>query len=87
MSPAEQRYAGYTVPLFYETMIAIFIVQGRDRPEAVERMRLALDTLVLQGVTTTMPFLSKLMQDPHFKAGDVHTKFLEQEGAGLLKGE
>jgi acetyl-CoA carboxylase biotin carboxylase subunit len=80
-------YAGYTVPPFYDSMIAKIIVQGRDRPEAVERMRLALDTFVLQGVTTTMPFLSKLMQDPHFKAGDVHTKFLEQEGAGLLKGE
>ena len=80
-------YAGYTVPPYYDSMIGKIIVQGRDRPEAVERMRLALDTFVLQGVKTTMPFLSKLMQDPYFKAGDVHTKFLEQEGAGLLKGE
>jgi acetyl-CoA carboxylase biotin carboxylase subunit len=80
-------YAGYTVPPYYDSMIAKVIVQGRDRAEAVERMRLALDTFVLQGVKTTMPFLSKLMQDPYFKAGDVHTKFLEQEGAGLLKGE
>jgi acetyl-CoA carboxylase biotin carboxylase subunit len=77
-------YAGYTVPPFYDSMIAKIIVQGKDRAEAVERMRLALDTFVLQGVTTTMPFLSKLMQDPHFMAGDVHTKFLEQEGAGLF---
>ncbi len=77
-------YAGYTVPPFYDSMIAKVIVQGKDRAEAVERMRLALDTFVLQGVTTTMPFLSKLMQDPHFMAGDVHTKFLEQEGAGLF---
>jgi acetyl-CoA carboxylase, biotin carboxylase subunit len=80
-------YAGYTVPPFYDSMIAKVIVQGKDRAEAVERMRLALDTFVLQGVTTTMPFLSKLMQDPHFKAGDVHTKFLEQEGAGLFAKE
>jgi acetyl-CoA carboxylase biotin carboxylase subunit len=78
-------YAGYTVPPFYDSMIAKVICQGTDRAEAITRMQIALETFVLQGVTTTIPFLARLMQDKYFRAGDVHTKFLEQEGAGLLK--
>jgi acetyl-CoA carboxylase biotin carboxylase subunit len=77
-------YAGYTVPPFYDSMIAKVICQGRDRPEAVAKMRLALDTFVVQGITTTIPFLGRVMADPHFMKGDVHTKFLETEGAHLM---
>ncbi len=78
-------YAGYTVPPFYDSMIAKLIVHGRDRTEALAKMRLALDTFIIQGVTTTIPFLGTLMNHPMFVAGDVHTKFLEQEGADLFK--
>ncbi len=77
-------YAGYTVPPFYDSMIAKVICQGRDRPEAVAKMRLALDTFVVQGITTTIPFLGRVMADPHFMKGDVHTKFLETDGAHLM---
>jgi acetyl-CoA carboxylase biotin carboxylase subunit len=77
-------YAGYTVPPFYDSMIAKVICQGRDRAEAVAKMRLALDTFVVQGITTTIPFLGRVMADPHFAAGDVHTKFLETDGAHLM---
>src|SRR5690242_2209104 len=78
-------YAGYTVPPYYDSMIAKVICQGANRAEALVRMQLALETFVVQGITTTIPFLARLMQDKHFRAGDVHTKFLEQEGAPLLK--
>jgi acetyl-CoA carboxylase biotin carboxylase subunit len=78
-------YAGYTVPPFYDSMIAKIIVQGRDRAEAIAKMHLALDTTVIEGVTTTIPFLGKLMLHPDFARGDVHTKFLEQEGATLFE--
>lgn len=78
-------YAGYTVPPFYDSMIAKLIVHGRDRPEAIAKMRLALDTFVIEGVTTTIPFLGKLMQHPGFVSGNVHTKFLEKEGADLFE--
>jgi acetyl/propionyl-CoA carboxylase alpha subunit len=47
-------------------------------------MRLALETFIIQGVTTTIPFLGALMDHPRFIEGDVHTKFLEQEGADLF---
>ncbi len=77
-------YAGYTVPPFYDSMIAKVICQGRDRAEAVAKMRLALDTFVVQGITTTIPFLGRVMADPHFAKGDVHTKFLETTGAHLM---
>ncbi len=78
-------YAGYTVPPFYDSMIAKLIVHGVDRPEALAKMRLALDTFIVQGVTTTIPFLSKVMSHPDFVRGDVHTKFLEVEGKDLFE--
>ena len=78
-------YAGYTVPPYYDSMIAKVIVRGRDREEALAKMRLALETFIVQGVKTTIPFLARVMGDPLFAAGSVHTKFLEQEGAYLLK--
>src|ERR1019366_10029230 len=77
-------YAGYTVPSFYDSLIAKVIVQGRDRAEAVAKMRLALDTFVVQGIATTIGFLGRVMADPHFIKGDIHTKFLESEGAHLM---
>ncbi len=77
-------YAGYSVPPYYDSMIAKLIVHGRDREEALAKMRLALETFIIQGVTTTIPFLGTLMNHPRFVAGDVHTKFLEQEGADLF---
>ncbi len=79
-------YAGYTVPQYYDSMIAKLIVHGRDREEALAKMRLALDTFIVQGVQTTIPFLRRVMDHEDFVRGDFHTKFLEREGASLLKG-
>jgi acetyl-CoA carboxylase, biotin carboxylase subunit len=78
-------YAGYTVPPFYDSMIAKLIVQGNTREEALKRMQIALESFVIEGVRTTMPFLARVMQHPGFQAGNVHTKWLEFEGAELLK--
>ena len=78
-------YAGYTVPPYYDSMIGKVICQGRDRGEALAKMKMALETFIVQGVMTTIPFLGRVMEDPHFAAGDVHTKFLETDGAYLLK--
>ena len=72
-------YAGYTVPPFYDSLIAKLIVQGRDRAEALVRMQMALESFVIEGVRTTMPFLARVMQHPQFRAGDVDTKWLERE--------
>src|SRR5213592_2681956 len=77
-------YDGYTVPPYYDSLLAKLICQGRDRAEALARMHVALDGFIIEGVTTTIPFLARVMQNPRFIAGDVDTKFLERE-AELMK--
>jgi acetyl-CoA carboxylase biotin carboxylase subunit len=77
-------YTGYTVPPYYDSLLAKLICQGRDRAEALRRMQVALESFIIEGVTTTIPFLARVMADPHFQAGEVDTKFLERE-AYLLR--
>jgi acetyl-CoA carboxylase biotin carboxylase subunit len=78
-------YAGYTVPPYYDSLLAKVIVHGNTRAEALARMRQALDSFIIEGVTTTIPFLSRVMRHPDFIAGKVDTKFLEREPQ-LLSG-
>lgn len=79
-------YAGYTVPPYYDSLLAKLIAHGRDREEALARLRQALDTFILEGVTTTIPFLSRVIRHPDFVAGKIDTKFLERE-SHLLRPE
>ena len=72
-------YAGYTVPPYYDSLLAKLVCQGRDRCEAVRRMQIALEGFIVEGVTTTIPFLGRVMANPRFQAGQVDTKFLERE--------
>jgi acetyl-CoA carboxylase biotin carboxylase subunit len=72
-------YAGYNVPPYYDSLLAKVIVHGRDRPEALARMGQALESFILEGVPTTIPFLARLIRHPDFVAGRVDTKFLERE--------
>ena len=77
-------YAGYTVPPYYDSLLAKLICQGRDRAEALTRMHMALESFIIEGVTTTSPFLARVMKNRKFQAGDVDTKFLERE-SDLMK--
>jgi acetyl-CoA carboxylase biotin carboxylase subunit len=79
-------YAGYTVPPHYDSLLAKVIVHGRDRTEALARMGQALDSFILEGVTTTIPFLARVIRHPAFVAGDVDTRFLERE-SHLLRSD
>ena len=72
-------YAGYTVPPYYDSLLAKVIVHGNTREEALARMRQALDSFIIEGVTTTIPFLGRIMRHPDFIAGKVDTKFLERQ--------
>jgi acetyl-CoA carboxylase, biotin carboxylase subunit len=72
-------YAGYTVPPYYDSLLAKVIVHGNTRDEAIARMRQALDSFIIEGVTTTIPFLGRVMRHADFIAGRVDTKFLERE--------
>jgi acetyl-CoA carboxylase biotin carboxylase subunit len=71
-------YAGYTVPPYYDSLLAKVIVHGNSREEALARMRQALDSFIIEGVTTTIPFLARVMRHPDFVAGTIDTKFLER---------
>ncbi len=80
-------YAGYTVPPYYDSLIAKVVVHGNDRTEALARMHQALDGFIIEGITTTIPFLGRVIQHPAFQAGDVDTKFLEREPQLLGEAE
>jgi acetyl-CoA carboxylase biotin carboxylase subunit len=71
-------YAGYTVPPYYDSLLAKVIVHGNTREEALSRMGPALDSFIIEGVTTTIPFLARIIRHPEFVAGVVDTKFLER---------
>ena len=77
-------YTGYSVPPYYDSLLAKLICQGRDRDEAIRRMQIALESFIVEGVTTTIPFLARVMHNAEFQAGKVDTKFLEREGAALI---
>jgi acetyl-CoA carboxylase, biotin carboxylase subunit len=72
-------YTGYTVPPYYDSLLAKVICQASTRIEAIKRMQIALDFFIIEGVATTVPFLGRVMQNPRFQAGEVDTKFLERE--------
>ncbi|GAA4852173.1 acetyl-CoA carboxylase biotin carboxylase subunit [Algivirga pacifica] len=70
-------YAGYTIPPYYDSMIAKLIVTADSREEAILRMKRALNEFVIEGVKTTIPFHLKMMDNDQFKSGDFTTKFLD----------
>ncbi len=71
-------YAGYQIPPNYDSLIAKLIVYGKDRHEALQRMRRGLDEFVVEGVETTIPFHQKVLEHPDFIAGNFNTGFLNQ---------
>jgi acetyl-CoA carboxylase biotin carboxylase subunit len=66
------------IPPYYDSLIAKLIVHGRDREEALSRMRRALEMFIVEGVKTTIPLHRKILADPDFVAGNFDTRFLER---------
>ncbi len=71
-------YPGYTIPPHYDSMVAKLIVWGRDRQEAIDRMKRALGEFEIEGVHTTIPFHLKVLNHPKFIRGDFDIKFLDE---------
>ena len=69
-------YAGYSVPPYYDSMIAKVIAIGTTRENAIHRMRRALSEYILRGIKTTIPFQQTIMHDPDFVRGKYHTGFV-----------
>lgn len=70
-------YAGYTIPPYYDSLVAKLITMAQTREEAIETMERALSEFVIEGVKTTIPFHQQLMKDERFRKGDFTTKFIE----------
>jgi acetyl-CoA carboxylase, biotin carboxylase subunit len=70
-------YPGYSIPPYYDSMIAKVIVHGSTREEAISRMKRALSEFVVEGIHTTIPFHLKLLNHEQFVEGQFNTKFLE----------
>lgn len=71
-------YAGYTIPSFYDSLIAKLIVIGSNRQEAIKRMLRALEEFKINGIKTTIPFHKRVLQTQAFIEGDVTTNFLQK---------
>jgi len=70
-------YAGYIVPSIYDSMIGKLIVRGKDRQDAINRMRRALEEFEVGGIKTTIPFHLKMMKNEDFVSNNFDTKYLE----------
>jgi propionyl-CoA carboxylase alpha chain len=77
-------YEGGEIPMFYDSMIAKLIVHGRDRNDAIAKMREALNAFVIRGIGSNIPFQAALLAHPKFVAGDFNTGFIaEHYGQGF----
>ncbi|MBU3615275.1 acetyl-CoA carboxylase biotin carboxylase subunit [Polynucleobacter sp. Latsch14-2] len=72
-------YEGGEIPMFYDSMIAKLIVHGKNRAEAIEKMRSALNDFVIRGIHSNIPFQAALLQHPRFVSGDFTTGFIVEE--------
>jgi acetyl-CoA carboxylase biotin carboxylase subunit len=72
-------FSGYTIPEYYDSMVAKLATRGRDREEAIQRMRVALDEIEIAGVPTTIPLHKLLMHDEGFIQGNFDTTYLNSK--------
>ena len=85
-------YAGYVMPPHYDSLIAKLIVHGKDRSEALVRMRRALDEFIVEGIPTPIDFYKQIFEDPVFIFGNYDTSYIEKMKSGpvskrSVKGE
>ncbi|MBH2018005.1 MAG: acetyl/propionyl/methylcrotonyl-CoA carboxylase subunit alpha [Burkholderiales bacterium] len=78
---------GGEIPMFYDSMIAKLIVHGKDRNEAIAKMREALNSFVIRGVSSNIPFQAALLAHPKFVAGDFNTGFIAENYAQGFRAE
>ena len=72
-------YSGYTVPPTYDSMLAKLIVHGKTREESIAKMKSAVAEFVVEGITTNIDFLLKILENENFKANNYDTSFIQKE--------
>jgi len=70
-------YAQYVIPPFYDSLIAKVITNGKDRTEAIGRMKRALEEFIIEGIPTTIPFHQKVLNNQNFTNGKFDTTFID----------
>ncbi len=80
-------FEGGEIPMYYDSMIAKLIVHGKDRAEAIDKMRDALNAFVIRGISSNIPFQAALLAHPDFIAGRFHTGFIAQHYGGGFRAE
>jgi propionyl-CoA carboxylase alpha chain len=80
-------YEGGEIPMFYDSMIAKLIVHGKDRAEAIAKMREALNGFVIRGVSSNIPFQAALLAHPDFGTGNFNTGFIAKHYADGFRAE
>ena len=78
-------YEGFEIPIYYDPMISKLIVWGKDRQEAIQRMRRALYEYKITGVKTSIQFLERIMETPDFIIGNYDTGFVEKNSDFLFE--
>ncbi len=71
-------YQSYRIPPHYDSLIAKLLTHGADRDQTIARMRVALDEFVIEGIPTTIPLHRRLIDEPAFLHGEIHTRFVEE---------
>jgi acetyl-CoA carboxylase, biotin carboxylase subunit len=71
-------YGGYSIPPYYDSLIGKLIVHGRDRPEALARLKRALGELIIDGVDSSVPLFDMLLSEPEIQTGDYNIHWLEK---------
>lgn len=71
-------FAGWEIPLYYDSMLGKLIVWGRNRDEAVARMQRAMDEMQIEGVKTTIPFHRRILRNAFFRRGEIYTNFIQR---------
>lgn len=80
-------YAGYRVPQTYDSMIGKLIVHGKDRAEAISKMKSALGEFIVEGINTNTDFLYKILDNENFKTNNYDTSFIKREFGDGLKNK
>jgi acetyl-CoA carboxylase biotin carboxylase subunit len=70
-------YQSYRIPPHYDSLIAKLLTHGADRGQAIARMRVALEEFIIEGISTTIPLHRRLIEEPAFTNGELHTRFVE----------